>query len=150
MSVRQIGHRVPRHARGRHTSSKIVDAHTAPARSEGCEVRSDTPRSCRCPSLVYRPDCRSGCQCRDDHISMTSVVVVDDVRAVVVSITQPVAVSTDTVTYRSQKLQPSIGTAVVPSTLNMPSSMVSKRKITLKCMETKESTFQSLFIMQQL
>jgi len=81
---------------------------------------------------------------------MTSVVVVDDVRAVVVSITQPVAVSTDTVTYRSQKLQPSIGTAVVPSTLNMPSSMVSKRKITLKCMETKESTFQSLFIMQQL
>ena len=56
--------RVPRHARGRQTSSKIVDAHTAPARSEGCEVRSDTPRSCRCPSLVYRPDCRSGCRCR--------------------------------------------------------------------------------------
>jgi len=37
------------------------------------------------------------------HISMISVVVVD-VRAVVVSITQPVAVSTDTVTYRPQKL----------------------------------------------
>jgi len=30
---------------------------------------------------------------------------------VVVSITQPVAVSTNTVTYRPQELQPSIGTA---------------------------------------
>jgi len=49
---------------------------------------------------------------------------------VVVSITQPVAVSTNTVTYRPQELQPSIGTAVVPSTLNMPSSVVSKCRIT--------------------
>ena len=65
MSIRQIRHPCPSsRMRSAHTSSKIVDAHTAPARSEGCEVRSDTPRSCRCPSLVYRPDCRSGCRCR--------------------------------------------------------------------------------------
>ena len=79
MSVRQIGHRVPRHARGRHTSSKIVDAHTAPSRSEGCEVRSNTPRSCRCPSLVYidLTQLTVGLAVDVDHISMISVVVVD-------------------------------------------------------------------------
>jgi len=55
-----------------------------------------------------------------------------DVRAVVVSKTQPVAVSTCTVTYRPQELQPNkIGIAVIPSTLKMPSSMVSKCRITL-------------------
>ena len=60
MSVRQIRHARPASS----TRSAHVDGHTAPARSEGCEVRSDTPRSCRCPSLVYRPDCRSGCRWR--------------------------------------------------------------------------------------
>ena len=53
------------------------------------------------------------------------------------SASQPVAVSTDTVTYRPQELQTSIGTAVVPSTLNMPSSVVSKCRITLKWKQKK-------------
>ena len=81
---------VHRHARGRHTSSKIVDA-----------IRHSTATV-----LVVRLWCIDltlGLAVDVGHISMISVVVVD-VRAVVVSITQPVAVSTDTVTYPQQEL----------------------------------------------
>ena len=92
MSVRQIGHPRP--------SSRTQLAHVE--QNRWCHERD--PRVARCDQThlavvvvrLWCIDLTVGLAVDVDHINMISVVVDVDVQAVVVSITQPVAVRTDT------------------------------------------------------